>query len=189
MRTNPSQFAARQLMLAVAVATVLTACVVSCHILRDAAVSGIAGFLGAYQGDPGCAYAPLNASGEKVGVWSQTVSGVRFEQDGFTSLIPLDDVYGSLRVFNRSDSDVELLYAVFEGHGRSFVARNEAGHGRQTVPRKERGEFLLLWNLNGLTGDQKWDLGKRIAWEYRVRIGNEKHTIRIPMEMTSHTSW
>jgi hypothetical protein len=128
-------------------------------------------------------YQPVDAAGQPLPEWSETVEQVRF------SMPPLSLRSGScstifLHVTNASDKEVVLVggQALTYGHGRAVEAKVFDGPQEvalRAVPAGQSKEVGLFWEF-GTSLDQV--LGPEVTWVCRVRIGKSERTLQAPMQ-------
>jgi hypothetical protein len=128
-------------------------------------------------------YQPVDAAGQPLPEWSETVDQVRFSMP----LLSLRNGSNStifLHVTNASDKEVVLLggEALTYGDGPAIEARVFDGPQEvalRTVPAGQSKEVGLFWEF-GTSLDQV--LGPEVTWVWRVRIGKAEHTLRVRMQ-------
>ena len=137
--------------------------------------------LGSILGDRFCHYQPVDAKGEPLPQWSETIEGVRF------SMRPLSlSISGGasicLEIANDSDKEVVLLGGEVLTYGRTIEAKVHDSPQdvlARTAPIGQSKVVGLSWEF-GTWLDQV--LGHEITWVWKVRIGKAEHSLRIPMQ-------
>ena len=127
-----------------------------------------------------CNYQPVDAQGETLSQWSETVNRVRF------SMRPLSLPLGSsgiicLEITNDSDQDVVVRRGQVLTYGRTIEAKVDDSPEEllmRTVPIGQSKVVCLFWEF-GTWLDEV--LGQEITWVWNVKIGKTEHSLQIPM--------
>jgi hypothetical protein len=135
--------------------------------------------------DPGFAYIPVNENGTRVEEWSETIQGVRLATYVYQQLTPISSLGRSLKVENKSNSDVVVVGARLEMNGKSLEAKPPKDRDEEiyrTVPKGRSKWVYFDFDVSQLSDEERWDLGPSITWTWRVRIGGEEHVVRVKMD-------
>jgi hypothetical protein len=154
------------------------------YVRRVTAAYLCAALLASIGCDPGYDYKPLDAGGRKVAKWSDSVSGVRFEMKPFMILTGSGGTSQGLTIVNGSDRNVVVLGGQLSTNGRTLEAKLP-GEGEvkwRTVPPGAAETINLSWDFGEQGGYADKALGPSVTWIWRVKIGDEEHTIRVGME-------
>jgi hypothetical protein len=132
--------------------------------------------------DPAFNYQPIDAKGQRLPLWSETVEGVRFSENPYTTLRGSGNTVEYLDIANGSDKEVAVLGGQLVTNGRTIEARiidDPANREARTVPAGESKSVLLFWEF----GDTALKVfGPDLTWVWHVRIGETEHTLRVPMK-------
>src|SRR5262245_4942051 len=72
--------------------------------------------------DPGYNYQPVDAKGQRLPQWSETVEGVRFSARPYSTLIGSGNTVVYLDITNKSDREVVVLGGQLVTEGRTIEA-------------------------------------------------------------------
>jgi hypothetical protein len=154
------------------------------YVRRVTAIYLCAALLASAGYDPGYGYKPLDTKGRKVGDWSESVAGVRFEMAPFMILTGSGGTMQGLTIVNNSDHDVIVLGCRLSTKGRTLEAKLPGeGEAKWRTVRPRAAEIInLSWDFREQGGDAEKTLGPSVTWIWRVKIGDEEHTLRVRME-------
>jgi hypothetical protein len=134
--------------------------------------------------DPGYGYTPVDAGGRKVGKWSESVAGVRFEMTPFMVFTGSAGTMQGLSIVNNTEQDVVVLGGQLSTNGRILEAilPGEGEAKWRTVGPGAAETVKLSWNFREQGGEAEKTLGPSLTWIWRVKIGDEERTLRVSME-------
>ena len=152
---------------------------------RKVVASSLCAALLAFTGcDPGYGYKPLDPGGRKVANWSESIAGVRFEMKAFYVFTGSGGTLQGLTIRNNSDRDVVVLGGQLNTNGRALEAKLPGeGEAKWRTVRPGATETInLLWDFREHGGDASKVLGPDITWTWRVKIGDDEHTLCVRMQ-------
>jgi hypothetical protein len=132
--------------------------------------------------DPGYHYQPIDSKGHKVSEWSETIDGIRFSVEPYTTLIGSYNALIYLQVVNQTEEEVVVLGGQLLTNGRTIEARildDPENRKARTVPPGSSKRVLLLWELGGSASNV---LGSELVFVWRVQIGKAERTVKVGME-------
>jgi hypothetical protein len=123
-------------------------------------------------------YDPLDESGTVVEEWSTTIGKARFSAKLFSVPTGYSFAYGSLTVENKSSDNVSILAAKLETNGRTL---DEGQDKLDTIlPGRTETVSRPVQFPEGMQASKV--MGPSATWIWRVRIGENEHTIRVNMK-------
>jgi hypothetical protein len=149
---------------------------------RAILIALFAAVLSASGCDPGYKYHSVDAKGQRLLHWSETVEGVRFSARPYSTLIGSGNTIVYLDITNESDKEVVVLGGQLVTNDRRIEARiidDAPNREARTVSARESKSVDLLWEFGGPASEV---LGQDLTWVWRVRIGEAEHSLRVPME-------
>lgn len=132
--------------------------------------------------DSGFRYRPVDQAGKQVGRVSQTIEGIRFEAKEFTVLTGSMSVVLSLRIVNKSTSDVVILGGTLKTNGRKLNASDGKDDQSRTIQAGAEETIWLLWPLDS-KGERAADvLTSTLATIWHIRIGKTEHDVQFDFQ-------
>jgi hypothetical protein len=132
--------------------------------------------------DPGYNYQPVDAKGQRLPEWSETIEDVRFSSRPYSTLIGSGNTCVYLDIINESDKEILVLGGQLLTNDRTIEAiiiDDPPNREARTVPAGESKSVLLYWEFGGSASEV---LGPNLTWVWRVRIGKTEHSLRVPMQ-------
>ncbi|MCA9026353.1 MAG: hypothetical protein KDA86_14190 [Planctomycetaceae bacterium] len=132
--------------------------------------------------DPSFFYYPVDSSGHALVRLTETIDGVTLTAKNYEEKRGSRSLFYSINIENSSDRDAAVLGGKILVGGSEYdaeVTDSPEWRKMQTVEPGSSKEVLLLWKLDRSASKV---LEEQITWCWQVRIGDEEHEFRIPMQ-------
>jgi hypothetical protein len=130
--------------------------------------------------DPGYEYFPVDDNGQPVRQWSRTIDGVSIEVGRFDTLVVDDRAGRQIDLVNNSGKTVTLLGAELSTGGHS-IKGHVAEFEQRTFGPGVSGKVMFWFPYARYGGDAEHVLGESMTWTWRLRIGDQEHTVEVKM--------
>jgi hypothetical protein len=128
----------------------------------------------------GYTYKPIDARGQPVDKWSQTIDGVSLEGGPYKTLVDARVSEFGFDLINHSVDDVTVLGAELLTNGRTIKAGVEKWMQSTFVP-GAFGDVLFEFEYYQNGGDADAVLGRTITWTWRIQIGDRTQAFDVRM--------
>lgn len=126
-------------------------------------------------------YQPVTSMGGVVSKSRDTIGDVKFTMGSYDTAQSAKSIIQNLFIDNNSTSDVVVLGGDLETGSKTVSAkiyRDAEGEKERTVGPKFSKSVGLAFNFDAPASEA---LGKDIVWIWYLRIGEEEHSLRVPM--------